>query len=430
LKPHYLLSIGPKSARFLAFLLLGALYVQNAMPSAVAADSFLYLKVQVEPKVKAGSLKPGDVVEGSLIRDVYWHDRKVIPAGSHLRLVVDRLEQRKRIPNDHWPWAIEIFAPRHEKYPIFRSAHVVRPDGRTMDLQVSLLSFSREVMVRAEPRKKKLRPDSPDGLTVTSASERRIRGSKALAPGLTANLQAFADAADLPADPGSPTSITPAETMTIPAGAEAKVVLLDSVSASASHAGDTFQARLIEPVTVSSTVALPAGSILEGRVAKAQKPRMMSRSGSLLLSFTSVIGPDGTAKRIDGSMAGVRVDKGSHARVGTEGEIQGGRPGIGWAFINMGVTGGLSKAADDGTQLILEAVISTATDASTAGTSRVVAACVSGVFMLTRHGRDVVLPKFAEMDIAFNRPLVLSGATLDAIARGNNREPAQPKVEE
>src|SRR5438477_10572467 len=39
-------------------------------------------------------------------------------------------------PNDHWPWAIKVFAPRHDKYPTFRSAQVLLPDGRTMDLQV------------------------------------------------------------------------------------------------------------------------------------------------------------------------------------------------------------------------------------------------------------------------------------------------------
>jgi hypothetical protein len=50
----------------------------------------------------------------------------------------------------------------------------------------------------------------------------------------------------------------------------------------------------------------------------------------------------------------------------------------------------LAKVADDSTQLIMESIISAATDVSTAGTSRIVAACVSGVFMLTRHGRDVV----------------------------------------
>src|SRR2546430_6954834 len=39
---------------------------------------------------------------------------------SPVRLVVDRLEQRRRAPNDHWPWAMKLFAPRHDKYPTFR----------------------------------------------------------------------------------------------------------------------------------------------------------------------------------------------------------------------------------------------------------------------------------------------------------------------
>src|SRR5437016_9493830 len=80
---------------------------------------------------------------------------------------------------------------------------------------------------------------------------------------------------------------------------------------------------------------------------------MMRRSGSLLLSFTSVTNPDGTDKRIDASVAGVSLDRRSHTRVRPEGEMQGDRPGAAWTLLNLGVTGGLAKVADDGTQLIL-----------------------------------------------------------------------------
>ena len=99
-----------------------------------------------------------------------------------------------------------------------------------------------------------------------------------------------------------------------------------------------------------------------------------------------------------------------------EKEHEGDRPGAAWTLLNLGVTGGLAKMADDGTQLILEAILSTATDVSTAGTSRIVSACVSGVFMLTRHGRDVVLPKFTEMEITFSRPVVRSAGAPSAVA--------------
>src|SRR5207249_7411064 len=64
-------------------------------------------------------------------------------------------ERKASSPNDHWPWAMKLFAPRHDKYPTFRLAQVLLPDGRTMDLQVSLLSITQEVEVRAESRKRR-----------------------------------------------------------------------------------------------------------------------------------------------------------------------------------------------------------------------------------------------------------------------------------
>jgi hypothetical protein len=400
-RANFLICVGRNLVFFFALCPV-ALLGQNAKSSA-ADDSFLYLKVQLAQKVKPASLKPGDVVEGVLTRDVYWREKEVIPRNSHVSLVVDRLEQRKRTPNDHWPWVIKAFAPRHEKYPTFRSAHLVLPDGRTMDLQVSLLSIAQRVVVRGNSRKKE--PNSHAG---TVSSDGSTLTAKTLPAGVTANLQAFVNAADFPPDLGGKTSLSSGETMTVPAGMQAKVVLLDGVSASSSRLGDIFHARLIEPVSISSNVVIPAGSVLEGVVAKAQKPRMLSRSGSLLLSFTSIRNSDGTAKRIDASVAGLSLDSRSHTKIDPEGEIQGDRPGAAWMLINLAVTSGLSKVVDDGTQLIIQAVVSTATDASTAGAARIVAVCVSGVFLLTRHGRDVVLPKFTEMDITFNRPVALS----------------------
>ncbi len=96
--------------------------------------------------------------------------------------------------------------------------------------------------------------------------------------------------------------------------------------------------------------------------------------------------------------------------VDAEGHLHGDRPGKAWMALNIGLTGGIAKEVDDGAQLIIEAVVSTATDASTAGTGRILATCASTIFLLTRHGRDVVLPKFTQIKIVIDRPDSVSDA--------------------
>ena len=111
------------------------------------------------------------------------------------------------------------------------------------------------------------------------------------------------------------------------------------------------------------------------------------------------------------SLSGAELDRRSHTKIDSEGQLHGEHPGKAWMAINIGVTAGLAKEADDTLQLIIEAIVSTATDASTAGVGRIAATCVSGIFMVTRHGRDVVLPRFTEMQISFDRPLEVTKAS-------------------
>jgi hypothetical protein len=197
---------------------------------------------------------------------------------------------------------------------------------------------------------------------------------------------------------------------TLPAGTACKILLLGDVSASKSKPGDTVQARLLEPVFLNSRVVIPAGALFEGRVVKKTPPRWGSRAGSLYLTFTGLTLPGGNLIPIAASLTGAELDRGSHTRIDSEGRLRGERPGMAWMAINIGVTAGLSKEVDDATQLIVEAVISAATDASTAGTARIVSSCISGIFMVSRRGRDVVLPRFTEMNIALDRPLSVSGS--------------------
>src|SRR6266567_5043727 len=93
---------------------------------ALTTDSGIYVKVRLSNAFKVSRLKPGDLVEGSLARDVFSQERKLFSSGSVVRLTVDHMETRRRAPNDHWPWVIQAFTPRQETYPVFRSANVVQ----------------------------------------------------------------------------------------------------------------------------------------------------------------------------------------------------------------------------------------------------------------------------------------------------------------
>jgi hypothetical protein len=90
-------------------------------------------------------------------------------------------------------------------------------------------------------------------------------------------------------------------------------------------------------------------------------------------------------------------------KVDSEGKLRGGRPGKKQLLADLGVGFAISKVADDSFQLIAEALVSTATDASTAGTARLVGMALGGLFFIRRHGRDVVLPPYTMINIRFDR---------------------------
>ncbi len=366
------------------------------------ADSGLYLKVQLDSALKISALKPGDVIVGTLSRDMYYRDRQVFQAGNQVRLTVASLGRRRRVRNDHWPWVIQFFTPRHESCPVFESASILAANGVDVPLHVSLISISneREVLAQTKAEARNTKNESNRSVGKGSASNR---------PTVTLETRDWTSGELKAAFPENPSASSArlAEPVTLAAGTQAKIILLGGVSASQSRPGDSFQARLVEPVRVSSAVVLPEGSLFEGTVVKSTPPRMLSRAGSLLLTFTGVTLPGANEVPVVASVTGAVLERRSHTKIDPEGKLTGERPGKVWMLINAGVTAGIAKEVDDGTQLLIEALVSSATDVSTAGVSRIVAACTSAVFMITRHGRDVILPKSTEMDIVFDRPVSL-----------------------
>lgn len=411
---------------------------QAPVTTADVAESHpLYVKVHVRATLKVSALKPGQVVHGIVAEPVYSGSSELFPAGSAVSMKVERTQRRRRPPNDHWPWEIKLFTPRHENYPIFESGLVSTPAGSQVRLHLSLISIERERHVRISSARKK----SNGGVEQTQSNQNtgsaNARTQKAFSDELTFTFEAAER--DAPRDEragngSSPTnSLSAAAIQDLAVGEHAKIVLLDPLTASKGRPGERFRARVIAPVTSGGIIIVPEGSLLEGHIARVVPPRWLSRSGSLLLNFDGLMLAGSKPASVSASIVGIDLDRRSHTKIDSEGVLRGAHPGKLWTLINLGTTGGIAKVSDDGLQLVIEAVVSTATDVSTAGTGRIAASCASAIFMITRHGRDVVLPKYTEMNIVFNRSVAVpeshantTAMSIDAASGTGSTAPVLP----
>jgi len=378
-----------------AVLLLSAIpfVAQDAKTSASSASP-VYLTVQMDRRVRLSSLKRGDVVEGKLARDAYSAQGEVFSSGSSARLSVDHIEKRRRTDSGRWPWVVGVFTPRWQRFPVFSEARIAGVNDVVSTLPISVVKSGHEAEIVAPSSKKKGK----------SPGEKATDNQKS-----KSGPQLLLETRDWEAGPNLLSAALPVPStdaaLAAPAGTRCRILLLSEVRSSTSRANDPVRAVLLEPVVAEHQVVFPAGSVFEGSVIKAAPPRMLSRAGSISIAFLSIARPDGMKLPVASSVVGVEMDSASKARIDDEGRIHGGPPGLKWLLIDGGVSAGLAKVADDGTQLLLESIISTATDASTAGTARLAAMGVSGIFMLSRHGRDVRLPKYTEMTVTLDRPL-------------------------
>ena len=395
-------SMDSRHSRFLSlivvlFLMVGGSFhgwaqdtpTHAPLPSAAPP---VYLKVQMDKRLRLSSLRPGDVIEGKLARDAYSEQGEVFASGSATRLSVDHVEKRRRKDSGRWPWVVGALTPRWERFPVFTEARIVGANDMVTTLPVAVVSSGQKTDIQAAPAK-----DKRDR-KLSTASPARASVAPHSGPEL------LLETHDWRAPSATP-SAAPLSALDAPVGTRCRILLLDDIRASTSHANDPVRAVLLEPVLAEQQVVFPAGSVFEGSVTKALRPRMLSRAGTVAIAFHNVTVPGGMRIPVGSSVVGVVMDSKSTMRVDQEGRVHGGPPGLKWLLIDGGVAAGLTKIADDGTQLLTEAIISTATDASTAGTARIAGLCVSGIFMLTRHGRDARLPKYTEMTVTLDRPL-------------------------
>jgi hypothetical protein len=367
--------------------------------------------IAMDGRTQLKKTAPGTTLEGKLARSIFWRDTEVFSKGCTVRLVVDKIEsQKKAYAVDDRPFVIHLFAPRHDLVARFRSVNVEMPGGIQIPLRATFIALAQRAELWAGREKSTVEAGNPAGGEGGRAT--RSRQQKSVAPWVL-TLQVEPEGTTFPAlaearggMPSSPPESCPGP-CTIADGTRMPLLLLQGFSAAKDHQGQSFQAVLLEPVRLGSAIAIPQGSVLQGVLAKCVPPRRLYRPGSLNLQFTHLALPSGAGANIAASPVGAEVDRGTHMTMDSEGRIHAQNPGKARFLLDFGVTGGISKVSDDTTQLIIEAISSTATDASTAGVARFAAMGATGIFLLTRHGRDVILPPYTEMDVSLSRAVSL-----------------------
>jgi hypothetical protein len=389
-----------KTAFFISAAILAlsvSIPLAGAAQDPASDQGSLIVEVQLNGTPKLARLKPGDRVQGEVKNRVYSGERELIPSGSPIELTVSSIERRRRAPSDRWPWVVRLFARRRTSCPSTLAATVHLPDGSKRPFSLTFVSATHQVELTAKTESRKSRASL-------------VPGGKHK-PGINPTLLLeLGRPTDEEARSGGFAPGPAAAWDGVTGGTVAHVRLLRDLRSSTSRTGDTFMSRLAEPVSLSSGVVLPEGLLIRGKVLRSVAPRRLCRSGSLSVSFTELMLPSGRKTVISASPSSFVVDRTSGLRMNDEGELKGARPGKARLLVDLGVSGGISKVSDDSFQLVAEALISTATDASTAGSARIVAAVFSGVYMLTRHGRDVTLPRYTNIEITFDRPAALVSA--------------------
>lgn len=86
---------------------------------------------------------------------------------------------------------------------------------------------------------------------------------------------------------------------TVPVSTRFKLVLESAVDARTSKPGDIFEAHVKDDMYLGTTLLLPRGTLVRGRVANVVKPRLLSRAAKIGLRLEQMVTPAGDVTPLD-----------------------------------------------------------------------------------------------------------------------------------
>jgi hypothetical protein len=179
----------------------------------------------------------------------------------------------------------------------------------------------------------------------------------------------------------------------VPAGTALMVKLETTLATFSNKAGDPFQARLTQPVTLNGTTLIPAGAMVEGRVTKVAEPRRISGKPTIGILAEALILPSGERFFLDATL--VDTNAGSGTDVNQEGEFK----GSGHDRRDQIETGGGTAGG-----MLIGGLIGGPPGILIGG---VVGAGSTGAHWLSKH-RSATLAAGTELTLELNRPLAMT----------------------
>jgi hypothetical protein len=179
----------------------------------------------------------------------------------------------------------------------------------------------------------------------------------------------------------------------LPTGTALKMKLENTLTTYSSHAGDSFQARVTEPVVVGGKTVIPVGTTVQGRVTKTSEPRRVAGKPTIALFPETLVMPNGERIMLNATLVDTSVRRGTD--VNNEGQFKGaGHDGKDLTEIGMGTGGGMliGGLAGGGKGLLIGGAIG---------------AGATVTHWLSKH-RSTTLPAGTELVMELNRPMVMS----------------------
>ena len=186
-------------------------------------------------------------------------------------------------------------------------------------------------------------------------------------------------------------------TLTVPADTEAAIEMLSGLHTRVSHIDDPIEARLLAPIVVGGQIAVPTGTLIEGRITRIQRAGRMHKPAELAFRFDQISLPDGHTAPISAVISASKEFRLRDARVDTEGHLRGTR-----AFSWKGIVGGIAGVGSFAT---IKAAVAGA--ASLAYVLPAGGAAFLGYELLVPRGNDVHVPPETQFRIRLNDPVTV-----------------------